>query len=62
MKIILSNRDFEQYLKNFVYGLLLQVTEDINEAYNFSSIEEAEILRVEVQHATGNRWRIQEAE
>jgi hypothetical protein len=55
-KIILSNRDFTEYVKDWDKDNL-HLTKDINEAYNFSSVEHAEIMRSMAQDATGNRWR-----
>lgn len=58
MNIILENRDFTEYVKGWDENKL-HLTEDINEAYNFSSVEHAEMMRIKVQDATGNRWRVQ---
>jgi hypothetical protein len=57
-KIILKNKDFAEYVKGWDENNL-HLTQDINEAYNFSSVEHAEVMRIEVQETTGNRWRVE---
>lgn len=65
MKIILENKDFlgskgfTEYVKDWDKDNLY-LTQDINKAYNFSSVEHAEVMRVMAQDATGNRWRVYE--
>lgn len=57
MKIILENKDIaNEYVKDWDKDNL-HITQDINEAYNFSSGEHAEVMRLMAQDATGNRWR-----
>lgn len=56
-KIILQNKDFTEYVKDWDKDNLY-LTQDINDAYNFSSVEHAEIMRDMVQDTTGNRWRV----
>ena len=56
MKIILENKDFTEYVKGWDKDNL-NLTLDIDDAYNFSSVEHAEIMRLIVQEATGNQWR-----
>jgi hypothetical protein len=59
MKIILENKDFSEcveYVKDWDKDNL-HLTQDVNEAYNFSSVEHAEVMRLMAQDATGNRWR-----
>ena len=56
-KIILQNKDFTEYVKDWDKDNL-HLTQDIHDAYNFSSVEHAEIMRDMVQDATGNRWRV----
>lgn len=57
MKIILENKDIaNEYVKDWDKDNL-HITQDINEAYNFSSVEHAEVMRLMAQDATGNRWR-----
>ncbi len=55
-KIILQNKDLNEYVKDWDKDKL-HLTQDINEAYNFSSVEHAEVMRFMAQEATGNRWR-----
>lgn len=55
-KIILQNKDLTEYVKDWDKDKLY-LTQDINEAYNFSSVEHAEVMRLMAQDATGNRWR-----
>ena len=55
-KIILQNKDLAEYVKDWDKDKLY-LTQDINEAYNFSSVEHAEVMRIMAQDATGNRWR-----
>lgn len=58
MKIILSNRDIPyEYVKACNKGHM-HFTEDIHDAHNFTCVEEAEMLRAEVQDATGNAWEV----
>lgn len=57
MKIILENKDFTEYVKDWDKDKLY-LTQDINEAYNFSCVEHAEMMRTMAQDATGNRWRV----
>lgn len=57
MKIILENKDFTEYVKDWDKDNL-HLTQDINDAYNFSCVEHAEMMRIEVQDATGNRWQV----
>lgn len=56
-KIILQNKDFTEYVKGWDKDNLY-LTQDINDAYNFSSVEHAEMMRLIAQDATGNRWRV----
>ena len=59
MRIILENKDFNEcveYVKDWDKDNL-HLTQDVNEAYNFSSVEHAEVMRLMAQDATGNRWR-----
>lgn len=58
MKIILENKDFTEYVKSWDKDNL-NLTLDIDDAYNFSSVEHAEVMRIEVQNATGNRWKVE---
>lgn len=58
-KIILQNKDIiNEFVKDWDKDNL-HITQDINEAYNFSSVEHAEVMRLMAQDATGNRWRVQ---
>lgn len=59
-KIILQNKDFG--FSEFVKGWdseYLYLTKKSEEAYNFSSAEEAEKMRLDVQEVTGNRWQVE---
>lgn len=58
MRIILENKDFTEYVKSWDKDNL-NLTLDIDDAYNFSSVEHAEVMRIEVQNATGNRWKVE---
>jgi len=56
MKIILENKDFTEYVKDWDKDNL-HLTQDVNDAYNFSNVEHAEAMRLIAQDATGNRYR-----
>jgi hypothetical protein len=57
MKIILENKDFTEYVKDWDKDKLY-LTQDIDEAYNFSCVEHAEMMRLIAQDATGNCWNV----
>ena len=57
-KIILSNRDFTEYVKGWNEDTIF-LTQDINEAYLFDSADEAEEMRLQVQDLSGNAWGIE---
>ena len=57
-KIILSNRDFTEYVKGWNEETIF-LTQDINDAYLFDSADEAEEMRLQVQDLSGNAWGIE---
>jgi hypothetical protein len=57
-KIILSNRDFTEYVKGWDEETI-SLSQDINDAYLFDSVDEAEEIRLEVQDCSGNAWGIE---
>lgn len=57
-KIILSNRDFTEYVKGW-NGETIYLTQGINEAYYFDSVDEAEEMRLQVQDLSCNAWEIE---
>jgi hypothetical protein len=57
-KIILSDRDFTEYVKGWDEDAI-HLTQDINDAYLFDSVDEAEEMRLQVQDLSGNTWGIE---
>jgi hypothetical protein len=57
-KIILSNRDFTEYVKGWD-DETISLTLDINDAYLFDSVDVAEGIRQKVQDLSGNAWEIE---
>lgn len=57
-KIILSNRDFTEYVKG-LNEETIYLTQDINDAYLFDSVDKAEKMRLIVQDLSGNAWEIE---
>lgn len=57
-KIILSNRDFTEYVKGWD-DKTISLTLDINDAYLFDSVDVAEGIRQQVQGLSGNAWEIE---
>lgn len=57
-KIILSNRDFTEYVQGWDDETIL-LSEDINDAYLFDSVDEAEEMRLQLQDLSGNAWGIE---
>lgn len=57
-KIILSNRDFTEYVSGWDDETIL-LSEDINDAYLFDSVDEAEEMRLQLQDLSGNAWKIE---
>lgn len=57
-KIILSNRDFTEYVKGWNEEIIF-LSLDINDAYLFDSADEAEEMRLQVQDLSGNAWGIE---
>ena len=57
-KIILSNRVFTEYVKGWNEETIF-LTQDINEACLFDSVDVAEEMRLQVQDLSGNAWGIE---